>query len=173
MRFRDVCREVVELPDVLIEIASGVHMVESDSLPVIVPESTGSHHLEILNYLMSRLVRMIEGIGQAGPFYGHLGVAVIDLRSPDAQDLQDRRNHINGVAELVSDAAMILKTTRPVYDHWIVYTAFVGGPLVEPVRRIIGHCPAQWISRIRHGPAQLIQFLQHGAYIGCGARIVP
>ena len=123
-------------------------MVERNRLPAIVPYGAGSHHLEVLDLLMSRLGGVSEGIGQANSFDRLLGDAIVNLRSIEFQDIKNSWHNIDSVTELRPDTALFLDAIRPVYYHWIVSSAFMAGPLVELVGGVVGHSPSQRIGRV-------------------------
>ena len=112
---REVLRHVVELPDVVVEGGVGIEAVvvhradgvERHRLPSVVEDGPGAEHLEVLGHVRGRGVRTLgtEQVGEAGAVDAGLGDA-LDVRGRgDPHQLEHARQDVDGVGELVADAA--------------------------------------------------------------------
>ena len=124
------------------------------------PDAPVPQHLEILGALLRRLVRIAEGIGDAGAFDGLLDDAVDLSRRRDADDLEHGGGDVAHMVELVSHAPALRDSGRPVHDERVAHPPAVGVLLVALERGVAGHGPAQGVVVVQVGLADGLDVLQ-------------
>ncbi len=132
--------EMVELPPVGIERRA--RRVIGDGLPALVPQSTVPELLEILRLGLRRRRRIGEARLETRAFERHLPDTVDLVRRRDADDVEQRRQDVRHMAELVAQPAARRDALRPRDHQRIADAAAVRVLLVAPEGRVRGHRPA-------------------------------
>ena len=120
-----------------------------------------SHHLEVLREVLRRRLRVVESMRKAKTLNRRLRDALDVRRGFDAQSLENRRHHINGVRILRAHFTLRFDPLRPVDDERIADAAAVGLALPAAERRVARKCPAPGVVIEDLGTAELVE---------CGAR---
>ena len=102
--------------------------------PAVVVDRAIAENLEILGRARRRRVGagLVPGVDHAHAVIGTLGDAVDHRRLRDADRIEDRRDDVDDVVELVADAAGVLDALRPAHHHAGARAAEVRGDLLDP-----------------------------------------
>src|SRR5205085_2123592 len=117
----EVAVEVIELPRIMAEIVA--RRMEAHGLVAVLHQATMAEHLEILRLLLRRRLGPRETLGKAGALDRHLLDAVDRLGRLDADDVEQGRREVAGVAELVAQLAARLDALAPGHDQRIADAA--------------------------------------------------
>ena len=127
----------------------------ADRPPAIFVDRSVAEHLEVLGVVAARRCRVDEGLGEAHALDGRLGHAADRGRRLDAEQVEDRRHHIDDVRVLRADLSACLDTDGPGDDERVGRAAAVGFALPAPERRVAGPRPTPGIVVEVVGPADL------------------
>lgn len=117
-------------------------------------------HLEVLRDVLGGRVGIVKGVGEADTLDGRLGDALDARWRLNAQCIQHRRHHVDGVGVLGADCSPGLDTLGPVDDEWVTDAAAIGLAFPAAEGRVAREGPAPGIVVEGLRPAQLVQLLQ-------------
>ena len=156
LRLREVVRQVVQLPRVLL----GVPLARSERRerrrrelprrlveararpPAVLVDRPRADHLEVLHGVPLRGVRVVERVEEARAVHRLLLDPVDDLRLRDAGRLENGRPDVDAVRELRAQVAAGLDLAGPGDDHRVARPAQMAGHLLAPLeRRVAGPGP--------------------------------
>ena len=123
-------------------------------LPPVVVDRPGPDHLEVLGRPGARRVRSRERVQQAAAVDRELPVPIDVARGLHPAGVEDRRQQIDGMAELAPHRARLADPARPPHDQRRADTAEPGEPLPEPERRVAGPGPSPGVVVERPQPAK-------------------
>ena len=164
---RQVLGHVVELPHIVVErgvrieavVVDRADRVERHRLPPVVIDGARAEHLEVLRRAQARYSRAprVEQRGEADAVEMRLRHAVEVRRGRDPGQLEHGRQDVDGMGELVPDAAGRLgETGRPAHDARIGHPALVHLALPTLERRVPGHGPPPRVVVVGGGAADLV-----------------
>ena len=154
-------RDVVELPDVLLEFAPAAQRrVDGAGQPaLVVDRALPEHGVEL------RSLRCSLGVGQgcceALAFYSALLDTLECVRRGDTEEFVESGHHVDCVYVLLSRCLVGRDRRRPGHQAHVGDAALISGPAL-PVRerRIEGPCPTRVVVVVGRRAAQLIDVLQ-------------
>jgi hypothetical protein len=164
----EVDGHVEQLPRVLVEgqvrIAAVVpeegERVEHHCLPAVVVDGPGPEHLVVLRDVAAGGGGVGERRGEAHALDRRLGHAADRARGLDADQLEQRRQHVDGVHVLVADLAGPAETGGPVDDERIGDAALVRLALPPPQRCVAGPGPRPWVVTVGARRAEVVDAAQ-------------
>ena len=133
-------------------------------------DGTVAHHLEVLGDVPGRRLGVVEGMGEAQALDRRLGDAPDAGRRLDPQQLQHRRDHVDGVGVLRADFALGLDALGPVDDERVADAAAIGLALPAAEGRVARPGPAPRVVVEVLRPAEVIEGLQV-IFQGLGHRV--
>ncbi len=142
----EVGRQVVELPDVVVERAA--RPVIGNGLVPVVPDPPVAEHLEVLGRLAGDGVRVGERRREAHALHTRVGV--------ELQHLQQGRREIGDMAELVTQTGGAPTETRCAHDQRVADPPAVGVLLVALERSVRCHRPTVREVRMRVRAADVV-----------------